>query len=101
MNNPLYIMCLAGSAIYLCYLMLRGIFKHRFPPSLRLFMLGFSALFYLVSFPVLLRDILLQIQTKYTALIQQAVLIHGSKYIYILQKPERKYILSIPLQFIC
>lgn len=91
MNNPLYIMCLAGSVVYLCYLILRCIFKHRFHPSLRLFMLGFSALFYLLPFPVLFRNILLQIQTKYTAFIQQAVLIPGSKIIYVTETGKKIY----------
>lgn len=52
-NNLLFCMCAMGSIVYLCYVLLCLIFRYRFKPEQRLFMLLASAAFYLLPFPLL------------------------------------------------
>lgn len=52
-NNLLFCMCAMGSIVYICYALLCLIFRYRFKPGQRLFMLLVSAAFYLLPFPFL------------------------------------------------
>lgn len=52
-NNLLFCMCAMGSIVYICYALLCLIFRYRFKPGQRLFMLLVSAAFYLLPFPLL------------------------------------------------
>lgn len=52
-NNLLFCMCAMGSIIYLCYVLLCLIFRYRFKPEQRIFMLLTSTAFYLLPFPFL------------------------------------------------
>ena len=52
-NNLLFCMCAMGSIVYICYALLCLIFRYRFKPGQRLFMLLVSAAFYLLPLPLL------------------------------------------------
>ena len=52
-NNLLFCMCAMGSIVYICYVLLCLIFRYRFKPGQRLFMLLVSAAFYLLPLPLL------------------------------------------------
>lgn len=52
-NNLLFCMCAMGSIVYICYTLLCLIFRYRFKPGQRLFMLLVSAAFYLLPLPLL------------------------------------------------
>lgn len=52
-NNLLFCMCAMGSIVYICYALLCLIFRYRFKPWQRLFMLLVSAAFYLLPLPLL------------------------------------------------
>lgn len=52
-NNLLFCMCAMGSIVYICYALLCLIFRYRFKPEQRLFMLLVSAAFYLLPLPLL------------------------------------------------
>lgn len=52
-NNLLFCMCAMGSIVYVCYALLCLIFRYRFKPGQRLFMLLVSAAFYLLPLPLL------------------------------------------------
>lgn len=62
MNNALFFMCLMGSLVYLCYLLLCKIFRQRFLPRQRFAMLFAAACLYLVPtpliFPPLVKELL-------------------------------------------
>ena len=52
-NNLLFCMCAMESIVYICYALLCLIFRYRFKPGQRLFMLLVSAAFYLLPLPLL------------------------------------------------
>lgn len=52
-NNLLFCMCAMGSIVYICYALLCLIFRYRFKPGQRLFMLLVSTAFYLLPLPLL------------------------------------------------
>ena len=52
MNNLLLFMCLTGSLMYVFYLLLCAVFRQRFHPALRLYMLLAAGCFFTLPFPL-------------------------------------------------